>query len=211
MKLAVLGATSPLGQELVKQAIVQGYSVRILSRREPKKGLFPNSVEIVQGDYFDKAAILETLQGTEAVLSVIGPPQHRKTSLKPNDFGQAMQQLIQVMNDLNIERIINVASAGTRWGNEPYGWGRKVVRFLLSFIAPIVIPSKEQELQALENSSLKWTTVRPPLIQTGMGGQLKASDQATQGIRVDQALLAHFLLQQLESNAWVRRAPFVAS
>ena len=211
MKLAVFGATGLLGRELVRQAAARGHAMRILSRREIGGDTLPEEAVVVRGDYMDPDAVRRTLEGVDAVLSTIGPPPNRKTELTPEDFGRAMDRLIAAMRAAGVSRIINVASTATRFGREPYGWGRRLLRLLLRSVAPVVIPGKELELAALARSDRAWTTVRPPLIKTGIGGSLRADDQDPQGMRVDTALLAAFMLDQLDDDTWVRRAPFVGS
>lgn len=211
MKLAIFGATGLVGKVLVQRAVARGYKVQVLSRKPMMEGDLPAGVDVITGDYFDSAAVRQTLVGVDAVLSTIGPPQHRKTPLTPEDFERGMQQLVTEMESAGITRIINIASAGTRFQDEHYGWGRRCVRWLLGMVVPIVIPSKERELAVLANSSLEWTALRPPLIVSGIGKVLRVDDQATQGMRVDTELLADFMLAQLISETWVRRAPFVAS
>lgn len=211
MKLAIFGATGLVGNELVAQAAARGHTMRILSRSDIPKDKLPAGAELIRGDYFNAEDVHATVIGADAVLSTIGPPQHNKTDLKPADYGQAMEQLIAQMQATGVARIINIASTGTRLGDEPYGLGRRLIRFLLKFIAPVVIPCKEQELEALVRSDRIWTTIRPPLIKSGIGGVLKASDQTPQGSRIDTGLLVGFMLDQLDARDWENRAPFVGS
>ncbi len=208
-RLALLGATGPLGRELVVQAHGRGYHLRVLSRREVHD--LPVVVEVIRGDFFDAVALRDVLEGADAVLSCIGPPQHRKSTASAQEYGAAMVQLVSAMQAQGITRIINIASTATRLGDEAYGIGRRVLRLMLKFIAPVVIPGKEAELRVLAASDRDWTTIRPPLIKAGAGGVLRVSDEKPQGMKVDQALLAGFMLDALEDDAWIGKAPFVAS
>lgn len=211
MKLAIFGGTGLTGKELVKEAGKRGYAIRMLSRRDIDAGSLPEGTEVVRGDYLDPAARQETLRGADALLSTVGPPPTRKTDLTPEDYGRAMEQLIGELKQAGITRFINIASTGTRYGNEPYPLERKFFRMLFNFLAPAVIGGKELELKHLSQSDLDWTTVRPPLIKLGRGGTLVADDKTDKGRNVDATLLAQFMLDQLESDEWVRRAPFVGS
>lgn len=211
MKIAVFGGTGLTGKELVKEAGERGYSIRLLARRDVPQDSLPAGTTVIRGDYLDPAARRETLEGADVLLSTVGPPATRKTDLKPEDYGQAMEQLIGELKDAGITRFINVASTGTRYGNEPYPLERKFFRMLFNFLAPAVIGGKELELKHLSNSDLEWTTVRPPLIKLGRGGTLEADDKTDKGRNVDATLLARFMLDQIDSNEWVRRAPFVGS
>ena len=211
MKLAIFGATGLTGRELVKEAAIRGHRLRILARRDIPSEDLPDGIELIKGDYLDSTARRETLKGVFALLSTVGPPPTRKTDLKPEDYGQAMEQLTAEMKQEGISRFINVASTGTRLGSEPYPLERKLFRLMFNFLVPIVIPGKELELKILSKSDLDWTTVRPPYIRLGVGGTLRADDKKDQGRKVDATLLARFMLDQLDSKTWVKRAPFVGS
>ncbi len=210
-KLAIFGATGLTGKELVKEAASRGYSLRILARREIPITELPDGVELIKGDYFNAASRRETLKGVDAVLSTIGPPPTRKTDLKAEDFGLVMEELIGEMKQEKVSRIINLASTGTRFSKEPFLLTRWFFRTLFNLFVPIVISGKEKELGVLSQSDLNWTTIRPPMIKTGIGGTLVTDDKIPPGHRVDTTLLVRFMLDQLDSDTWVQRAPFVAS
>nr|MBX2801133.1 NAD(P)H-binding protein [Myxococcales bacterium] len=200
-----------LGSVLVEEAASRSHGLRLLSRREIPSSSLPRGTVVIQGDYMDPEAVTATLDGADAVLSTIGPPATRNTTLKPDDFGRAMEHLVAEMNRMGLKRIINVASTGTRYGDERFRFMRRVITTLLNLAFPIVIAGKESELAVLSRSDLDWTTIRSPLIRTGVGGSLVVGDTVDLGSRVDTHLLARFMLDELESDTWVKRAPFVAS
>ena len=70
---------------------------------------------------------------------------------------------------------------------------------------------KEAELKALRNSSLDWTSIRPPLISKNVNGSLHVDNNQSQGFKVDVSQLAEFMLDNLEINDWIAKAPFVGT
>ncbi len=211
MKLAIFGATGLTGKVLVEEAAERGHVLRILVRGEVSQSDLPSGTEVIKGDYLDSKARREAIVGVDAVLSTVGPPATRKTDLTPEDFGNAMNELIDELNDEGISRFINLASTGTLFEHEKYGFVQKCFSILFNFIVPIVIPGKTLELKALSGSNLDWTCIRPPYIKTGIGGTLVADDQKPPSQKVDTQQLASFMLDQLESDEWLKRAPFVGS
>lgn len=210
MKLAIFGGTGLTGKKLVEEAVARGHSVTMLARGEVQPDL-PAEVTVIKGDYFDSDARKATIKGADAVLTTIGAPATKKTDLKPEQYGQAMEELIAEMKAEGITRHIGLTSAGTRYKNEKITFGRKFWRAIFNTFFPIVIASKELELKALVASDLEWTSIRPPYIKNDVGGSLKVDDVKAQGNKVDTALLAGFILDQLISDEWVRRAPFIGS
>lgn len=211
MHIAILGASGFVGCSLLRQALARGITVRVLARNPDKLGDLGADVQVVEGDYFDADSLQRLLVGVDAVVSTVGPPENRKSALGPADFGNAMERLLACAQAAGARRVVQVTSAGTSYPGEAVGLGRKLMRVAVSLVAPVVIPAKERELAALMASSIEWVSVRPPLVQAGVDGELVASADALPGLKVDVDQLAGFLLDNLTSDAWLRRAPFVAT
>ncbi|KZL12705.1 NAD(P)H-binding protein [Pseudovibrio sp. Ad26] len=211
MKLGILGASGFVGRELCKAALVQGYEVRALVRSARSAEQVPEGVDVIFGDYFSAASVRELVDDVDAVLTTIGPPETRRSPLRPADFERAMLQLVDAMQDAGVERVVHLASTGTRYRNEPLTFSRKLMRTILSVVAPVVIPAKETELRVLAGSGLNWTSIRPPLIASGVKGQLHTNETVAQGFRVDVNQLSVFMLQTLQEERWFKTAPFVGT
>lgn len=207
MKIVILGATGKVGKILVQKALSRGMEVKILSRSSEKLEELSQKIEIVKGDYFDKSALEGLITNEDAVLSTIGAPFGKDHKYKPEDYGTAMSNLVEVLEKKGIGRFINITSAGTTYKGEKVSFKRKMIRFMISFIGPVVIPSKEKELAILMRSNLNWTSVRPPSIAE-VSGKLTA-EETNIGFKVDTNQLADFMLDNIESTEWVRKAPFV--
>ena len=122
-----------------------------------------------------------------------------------------MKSLVGVMNEFKVKRLINLASTGTSYCDEPISFGRKLLRATLSIVAPVVIPSKEAELEVLRDSNIDWTSIRPPLIKNGVQGNFYVDLHKTQGFKVDVKQLVSFMLENLNDTSWVGAAPFVGT
>jgi putative NADH-flavin reductase len=63
MKIAVFGATGPIGAQVVKRGLQDGHSIQILSRSEfPQKH---SLIKALKGDFIvDTNAVGETIKGT---------------------------------------------------------------------------------------------------------------------------------------------------
>jgi uncharacterized protein YbjT (DUF2867 family) len=72
MKVLVIGATGKVGSELVKMLLQRGASVRALTRRQPKPGVFPDAVEIALGDLGDPVSVAEAIKGVDKLFLLIG-------------------------------------------------------------------------------------------------------------------------------------------
>jgi uncharacterized protein YbjT (DUF2867 family) len=72
MKVLVTGATGRVGGEVVKALLQRGADVRALTRKQPKPGTFPETVEIALGDLTDPVSIAEALKSVDKLFLLIG-------------------------------------------------------------------------------------------------------------------------------------------
>ena len=213
MKIAVFGGSGTVGLRLLQVALERGFEVKALVRTPEKLGELQDKIEIIKGDYFDKEMILKTIGDTTAILSTLGPPLGRNHSVKPEDYGNAMQNLIQCMKEVGISRLISLSSMTTSYKEEPITLPRKLFRAFFSIIAPVMIPGKEKELEVLMNSDINWTNLRPPVITDNVKGELHANEYKSMemGWKVNTDQLVNFMLDSIHSETWVKKAPFVVT
>ena len=72
MKLLILGATGPLGRQLVTQALEKGHDLTILVRDRSKVDLQHERLRVVDGDAKNTAALNDAMRGQDAVISALG-------------------------------------------------------------------------------------------------------------------------------------------
>ena len=211
MKIAILGSTGFLGKELLKESLDDGYQVRTLVRSPEKLGKFKDKVEFVQGNIFEADDLEETVRGTEVVLSAVGPPQRNPG--KPELYEQAMENLVDVLEKQKIERYIHTGGAAHLGGeNERWTIGRRLLRFFLLLVAKPILVAKQLEWEVLKKSNLDWTLVRPPQITEGEPtGKVLADETNLARTKIDVEDLASFMVEQISSDSWIRKAPLVAS
>lgn len=211
MKIAILGSTGFLGKVLLEKALDAGYEVRTLVRNPDKLGEFKDRVEFIQGNVFQANDIEETVLGTEAVLSTVGPPQRNPGD--PAKYEQAMKDLVAALEKQNIKRLIHVGGSVNAGGeNENWTIGRRLLRLFLNVVFKPGLVAKQLEWEVLKGSNLDWTLVRPPHIVKGKAfGKVSADEKNLSRTNVNVDDLADFMLAQINSKDWIRKAPLVAT
>lgn len=211
MKIAILGSTGFLGKVLLKKALDGGYQIRTLVRTPDKLGEYKDKVEFIQGTISEVNKLEETVRGTEAVLSAIGPPQRNPG--KPEFYEKAMKDLVAVMDYQGIKRVICTGGAAHLGGeNENWTMGRRFLRLFLLLVSRPILEAKQREWEVLKASDLDWTLVRPPHITTGAPiGSVLADDKNLARTQVNVEDLACFMLEQITSTQWIKKASLVAS
>lgn len=204
MKLFVLGATGGTGRPLVEQALARGHEVTALVRRPAALPPAPH-LSLVQGDVFDHSSFVQHLQGHDAVLSALGPSGR---SLGPTTlYTRSTEQLLAAMAQTQITRLIAVTSGGVVEGAAPF-WFRPIKPFF-KFYADM----KKMETQVMA-SDTDWTLVRPGYLTdarvTGCYRTAVDAGSLPRGWRISRADVAHFMLEMLEQNQFVRQAVAMA-
>lgn len=211
MKIAILGSTGFLGKVLLKKALDEGYQIKTLVRDPEKLGEFKDKVEFIQGSIFNANDIEKTVEGTEVVLSTVGPPQRNPGN--PEVYKKAMEDLVAILDRQNIKRYIHTGGAAHPGGyNENWSMGRKILRLFLNIVAKPILVAKHLEWEVLKKSNLDWTLVRPPGIAKGKSkGQIVIADEKNLArTRINVEDLASFILEQITSKNWIKKAPLVA-
>lgn len=211
-KLALLGSTGFLGKVLLQKALDRGYQIKTLVRNPERLGDFKKKVIFIIGNEFNKDDIEKTVEGTEVVISTIGPT--KKDSSNTELYKKRMEELINVLEHHNIKRYIHIGGAAHLSGeDENWSTGRKLLRFILNIFAKPILIAKQLEWEVLKISNLDWTLIRPPCIIKGKfkGKGIIADEKNLARTRVNVEELASFILDQTESSEWIRKAPLVAS
>jgi putative NADH-flavin reductase len=212
MKITILGSTGFVGKVLIKKAIAAGYKVKTLARNPEKLEEIKDKIDIVEGSVFESSSVEAAIEGAEAVLSTVGPPQTGKP-FDPYQYEKAMKEIVRIMDKNGIKRYIHIGGAAHQGGeNEVWNFNRKFLRLFLNLFGKQILVAKHLEWEVLKSSDLDWTLVRPPRIanQTA-SGSISVDEKNLKNLKVSVDDLTDFILQQISSKVWIRRAPLISS
>jgi len=211
MKIAILGSTGFVGKVLLSKALEKGYQIKTLVRNPEKLEDLSDKIEIIQGNVFDPSAVEATIGGTEAVLSTIGPPQRNPGN--PELYEKAMKDIVRIMDKHGIKRYIHIGGAAHKGGeNEVWKFNRKFLRLFLNLFGKQILVAKHLEWEVLKSSDLDWTLVRPPRIANeAASGSMSINEKNLKYLKVSVEELTDFILQQISSKDWIRKAPLISS
>lgn len=211
MKIAILGSTGFVGKELIRKAIARGYEIKTLARYPEKLSELSDKIDIIQGSVFESSSLKSVIEGTEAVLSTVGPPPGKPCN--PEQYKEAMRNIVATMEKLGIKRYIHIGGAVHHGGeNEIWDFKRKCLRFFLNLMSKPILLAKESEWDVLKSSDLEWTLIRPPRIASGrISAKLLADEKNLYSLSVSVEDLSDFILDQIQSREWIKKAPLVSS
>jgi uncharacterized protein len=203
MTLTIFGATGMVGQQLVKQALYMGHTVKAFGRnvftsnfREDK------NLELIQGALFDEKAVLNAVKGSDAVLSVLGGTFDGAD--KTRSLG--MKIITEQMQKAGVKRIVAVGGMGVLKAQD----GTLIIddkHYPSQFRAVGMEHLKAYEY--LKASSLNWTFVCPPdIIKADVTGMFHTSAEylpIPNLNKINAGDLAMFMLKELEKNEYLQK------
>jgi putative NADH-flavin reductase len=206
LSVFVLGASGSVGRLIVAEARTRGLSVTAQSRVSSRLAGLDAAGQIVALDPTDSAALAATLPGHDAVVFALGD-RRRGTTL----FSDATRALLPAMQIAGVRRLVAITGVGA---GETRGHGGFLYdNLIFPLFTRSIYADKDRQEALIEASGLDWTIVRPaPFSENLAPGPLQVLTQIapdTKLRRITRAEVAGFVLDQLASNAFLRRKPFI--
>ena len=205
MKLTILGGTGGVGRHLVTMAVEAGHEVTAFARN-PRQLPCREQLRVVEGELPDREGLGAAVDGADAVLSAVGARSNTPDQVEV--FATAMQDLVEVMAELGVRRLVAISGAGVLVPGDHVTLGRRFVRLMLRLFAKHVAAAKEQEYRVIAASPLDGVLVRPPRIVPGPStGEYRVLADRVPSPKISQGDVAHLMLECVRGDEWVRRAP----
>ncbi len=209
--IAVLGATGLVGSYILDEALANGYKVRALARTPRKLERLKDQLTIVKGDATELSAIDALLQGSDIVISAIGPVKTDGQAAK-NISTITTAHIVKLMPKHQIKRYIAVSGGAVKIPTDKrnlFGW---LIQKLAAIRYPDTLKDKQNEYRLLSESTVQWTLVRCPLISNKpFKTPAIASLDSPTSFYLRAGELAQFVIEQISSKEFVRKGPFLES
>ncbi len=208
--ILVFGASGKTGQLVVEEALAEKYQVKAFVRVSERLPISNKHLSIFTGNVTEINDIEQAVKGADAVISVLG---WAKDSPK-NLLTVSGKSIVDIMKKLGVIRLITVIGAAVDHPtDEPPSMSRSLIVSLIKKIEPELFTDNQNLADTICNSNLDWTIVRVPRLVNGDRTETYHYGQLDLGFgaKVRRADLAHFLVQQLGSNEFVKKAPMIAS
>ncbi|WP_405834242.1 NAD(P)-dependent oxidoreductase [Streptomyces sp. NBC_00105] len=204
MQLTVLGATGPIGQLVLQQALAAGYRVTVLVRDAARLAQRDEErVGVVIGDAASAADVEEAARGSQALICALGPGKDYKSTLATRTAGP----VLEAMAAAGVGRLVWLSALGsgdtTRRQSLFQAWAAKLVMGRL-------MADKGIADETIARSDRDWTIALPVMFGNGQTtADYKTipldGTQGRVGGRINRADVADFLLSAATSDLWVRR------
>ena len=208
-KVAVIGGTGKFGKYLLEQLANQRYPFKLLLRNPDNYTISNSLAEVVNGDVRDYDAIRALIDGCGAVISTLGlgiPPSD------PTIFIQSTINVIKAMLECNVTRYIVITGLNVDTPYDRKSHPSTLATDWMKKSFPLSTVDKQEEYKILSESNVEWTLVRLPLIkQTDLNNEVRVSLQDCPGEEISATALANFLIEQVQDDRYLKKAPFIAN
>lgn len=202
MHIALFGAATRLGSHVLEQAIAAGHRVTALVGARSELPTERDDLRVVIGEVTSEQAVAQVVDGSHAVVSVLGAGISRRTTPVCLEGVRAM---LGAMKTHDVGRILVVSAHGV---GETYDRSA-YVRLTWRRAAEAMLDLEAME-QLLRSTDADWTIVRPPRMTGGTftGTYEVVEDDARVGMfsGIPRADVADFVLAAALDGTYVHQA-----
>ena len=207
-KILVLGSTGGTGRLIVQQALARGHDVTALVR-SAEKAMGLDGAQLIVGDARDEQVLRNAVAGQDVVISALGTAASpfREVTL----LSDATSTLVSAMKAERVSRLICITGLGA--GDSAGHGGFLFDKVIFPLLLRKVYSDKNRQEAIVRSSGLDWVLVRPSVLNNkpGRGTTRALTDLSTfHGGTIAREDVAHFVLDQVHSNAWLHRAPLIS-
>ncbi len=211
-RLLVIGASRGIGAAVLCQGLARGFAVRAFARSAA--GLPPSRSSACEqhiGNALDAESVAAALAGVDAVILTLGVRAGLDLLRPVRLFSEATRVIVPAMMRAGVRRLICVTGFGAGESRQAIGCLEAVPFGLLLGRA---YEDKSRQEQLIRDSGLDWVIARPVILTngppTGRYEVLSRPEEWRNGL-IARADVADFLLDQVASDQWLRRAPVLRS
>ena len=204
MQLLVVGATGGTGRQTVEQALQAGHFVTAFVRDPAKLSIQHPNLTLLTGDVLKPETVLPAVRRQDVVICSLGS----RPGQQDQAVAEGTRNLIAAMHQAGVQKLFVVSSLGVGTSYEEASLPSKlIIKTLLSG----VIAEKEKQEQAVRESGLDWTIVRPTSLTNGpVTGHYRIGEHLPFSRfdfpRISRADVAAFLLGQLDNDTYRQKA-----
>lgn len=208
MRIVIFGASGRTGRHLIAQALERGHAVTAFARTPGKIQTSHEQLRIMQGNIHDPAAVERAVEGHDVVLCALGINRGEPTTA----LAEGTRNILRAMEIHGAQRIICVSAAGFLGERADFLIGKILFWYFGRYLTRL-FDAMRRQYQELEKSAVEWVAVRPLLLDEGprKGNYRVVMDGIpSKGYRISTGDVAEFMLNQLVSHEYIRKAPAIA-
>jgi len=207
LRVLVLGGTSGIGLEVVKQSVVRGHQVTAVARHPERMEFSHPNLTTTKGDVMDSDAMAQLVPGQDIVINAIGVGPTRDPVTV---FSEGMKNILTVMPTSSRLIAVTGIGAGDSRGHGSFFYDNMLWPLLLK----TVYEDKDIQEALIRDSKLDWTIVRPGFLIDDPAEKryyVIKSMQDFQSGDISRADVGHFLIACFEQQLYSKETVFLSN
>lgn len=204
MNIAIIAANGRLGSVFVEEALRRGHSVTA-GVYGKHNFVAQQGLEIIECNATKMSDLRKLVKDQSVVVSAIG---HVKGS-DANVQTTATANIISVMNEMKIDRYVDVTGTGVRFPGDKITMIDRVLNLAVRLIDPARVKDGQAHQELLIKSSLDWTTIRVLKLQNISAHPFTLRLHGPTKSVVGRREVALAMLEVIEEHSFSRQAPIV--
>jgi putative NADH-flavin reductase len=214
MRIFLLGATGNTGNQVLKQLIAKGHSVKVLARNParlslPDRPATPAQITVVEGEVGQSDKLPTYLKDCDAVISALGTGL---SNIITDIYSVGGRNILNAMRANGIRKLVTMTSASIDL-TDPSTDTFLMNRVIRPNYNKVYYDQTRWETVLDETTDIDWICVRPPkLISKPFTGKYRVNLNHCPkgGWQIGHADLGDFMVRQLTSDEYVGRKVVVA-
>lgn len=159
MRIAVVGATGPTGQEVVTQGLARGHEIVAYVRRPEALGTAAN-LKVIGGQLADTEKFATAISGCDVLICTIGTRSFKER----NFMSQHIPMVSSALKKAGLNRMVLMGALGG--GDVPAQayWFSKII---FKFMSKYIFGDRTVCENDLDKTGIKWAAVYPAFLTNG--------------------------------------------
>jgi len=203
MNIIIYGATGQTGSIVTREALKKGYSVTAFCREPSRLGIEDKNLKPFQGDVLHSEEVTNSIQGCDAVISVIGVSSMTKKSV----VSEGHKNIVNAMYKHGVNRLIAQSAFGASETSTEISLLLKLIMY--KTLGREAFLEKNRMESIVMESGLDWTIVRPTRLINKKGkGSYKIGSHLQLGTAptISREDVAHFIINVLMEPKYIHQA-----
>lgn len=160
MQLALFGSTGHVGSRIVESALLQGHTLRALTRKSMLERV---GVNWIDGDVLDPSAVAQVTTGCKAAIIALGP----RPNSPPDVCSRGTATVISAARAFRLERIVVITGALIGHPPERLSILYRTMRATYRTTRWGEASERIRQEEIVEDCGITYTILRPPRIVDG--------------------------------------------
>jgi len=208
--IALFGLSGRTGKPLHTLLLNNGYAIKALVRTPNAITTTHDALTILQGNILRPDDVARTIEGTDAVVSVIGHVRGDQQS--PRVQTEGTRHILAAMQQHGVQRLVSLTGGAVPYTQDQPKFADKLIRGIMNLVAKDALADAIAHAELIQRSATQWTIIRAPrLLEKPAEGAYRVG---WVGVNASTSLtygdLAAFIAKELEAGTYIHSMPFVS-